>query len=123
MTRGGGGVKNQDFYDDILFEWPLMVMISYCILSFLIRSALLLSLHVNRSFVTFHLQTAPHPYQTNDKSFTFDIYQEVDHHLRTYRKIPNVSPGLIEVFKHFLGGLYSGGLIFGGGVYSEGILY
>ena len=32
----------------------------------------------------------------------------------TYRKIPNVSPGLIEVFKHFLGGLYSGGLIFGG---------
>ena len=38
----------------------------------------------------------------------------------TYRKIPNVSPGLIEVFKHFLGGLifgwglYSGGLTFGG---------
>ena len=31
-----------------------------------------------------------------------------------YRKIPNVSPGLIEVFKNFLGGLYSGGLIFGG---------
>ena len=24
-----------------------------------------------------------------------------------YRKIPNVSPGLIEVRKHFLGGLYS----------------
>ena len=25
MTRGGGGgVKNQDFYGDILFEWPLM---------------------------------------------------------------------------------------------------
>ena len=23
MTRGGGGVKNQDFYGDILFEWPL----------------------------------------------------------------------------------------------------
>ena len=35
----------------------------------------------------------------------------------TYRKIPNISPGLIEVFKHFLGGLYSGG-----GLYSEGIL-
>ena len=33
---------------------------------------------------------------------------------RKYRKIPNVGPGLIEVFKHFLGGLYSGGLIFGG---------
>ena len=31
-----------------------------------------------------------------------------------YRKILNVSPGPIEVFKHFLGGLYSGGLIFGG---------
>ena len=27
----------------------------------------------------------------------------------TYRKIPNISPGLIEVRKHFLGGLYSGG--------------
>ena len=32
----------------------------------------------------------------------------------TYRKIPNISPGLIEVRKPFLGGLYSGGLIFGG---------
>ena len=32
-----------------------------------------------------------------------------------YRKIPNISPGLIEVRKHFLGGLYlGGGLIFGG---------
>ena len=38
------------------------------------------------------------------------------HHLSvvSYRKIPNVSPGLIKVFKHFLLGLYSGGLIFGG---------
>ena len=35
-----------------------------------------------------------------------------------YRKIPNVNPGLIEVFKHFLGCLYSGGLIFGGGLHS-----
>ena len=26
-----------------------------------------------------------------------------------YRKIPNISPGLIEVRKHILGGLYSGG--------------
>ena len=34
----------------------------------------------------------------------------------TYRKIPNISPGLKEVRKHFLGGLYSGGLIFGGHV-------
>ena len=39
-----------------------------------------------------------------------------------YRKIPNVSPKLIEVFKHFWGGLYSGGLIFGRGLYSEGVL-
>ena len=36
-----------------------------------------------------------------------------------YRKIPKISPGLIEVRKHFWGayirrGLYSGGLIFGG---------
>ena len=28
---------------------------------------------------------------------------------------PNVTPGLIEVRKHFLVGLYSGGLMFGGG--------
>ena len=34
--------------------------------------------------------------------------------LLRYRKIPNVSPGLIKVSKHFLVGLYSGGLIFGG---------
>ena len=39
----------------------------------------------------------------------------------TYRKIPNISPGLIEVRKHFLGGLYAGGL-YSGGLYSEGIL-
>ena len=30
-----------------------------------------------------------------------------------YRKIPNISPGHIEVRKHFLGGLHLGGLIFG----------
>ena len=42
------------------------------------------------------------------------------HKIVKYRKIPNISPGLIEVRKHFLGGLYSGGayirgrLIFGG---------
>ena len=35
--------------------------------------------------------------------------------LGKYRKIPNKSPGHIEVRKHFLGGLYSGGgLRFGG---------
>ena len=34
--------------------------------------------------------------------------------LKSYRKNPNISPGLIEVRKHFLGDLYSGGLIFGG---------
>ena len=33
--------------------------------------------------------------------------------LAIYRKIPNISPGLIDIFNHILGGLYSGGLIFG----------
>ena len=43
---------------------------------------------------------------------------------QVYRKIPNISPGLIEIRKPFLGGLYSVGLIFeGGGLYSEAILY
>ena len=32
---------------------------------------------------------------------------------REYRKIPNISPGPIEVCKPFLVGLYRGGLIFG----------
>ena len=37
----------------------------------------------------------------------------------TYRKTPNISPGLIDIRKHvwgayIRGGLYSGGLIFGG---------
>ena len=31
-----------------------------------------------------------------------------------YRKAPNVLPGLMEVRKHFVAGLYSGGFIFGG---------
>ena len=34
-----------------------------------------------------------------------------------YRNIPNISPGLIEVRKHFLVGLYSGGL------YTEGFIF
>ena len=35
-----------------------------------------------------------------------------------YRKIPNISPGLIEVRKHFLGGSYlGGGYIWGGCLY------
>ena len=38
-----------------------------------------------------------------------------------YRKIPNISPKLIEVRTHFLGGLYSGSL-YTGGLYTEGIL-
>ena len=29
-----------------------------------------------------------------------------------YCKIPNISPGLIDIFNHILRGLYSGGLIF-----------
>ena len=32
------------------------------------------------------------------------------HNVMVYRKIPNVSPGLIKVRKHFLGGLYSEGI-------------
>ena len=31
-----------------------------------------------------------------------------------YHKISNISPGLIDIFKHILGSLYSQGLIFGG---------
>ena len=39
-----------------------------------------------------------------------------------YRKIPSVSPGLIDIFKHIFGGLYSGGsLYWGGGLYSGGL--
>ena len=45
---------------------------------------------------------------------TFIFSSDNFNNIYTYRKIPNVSPGLIEVFKHFLGGLYSGGLTFGG---------
>ena len=33
-----------------------------------------------------------------------------------YRKIPSISPGIIEVRKHFLEGLYSGGAYIRGGV-------
>ena len=39
-----------------------------------------------------------------------------------YCKIPNISPGLIEVRKHFLGGLYSGGL-YSGGLHSDGLIF
>ena len=39
-----------------------------------------------------------------------------------YRKIPNVSPGLVEVRKPFLGAYIREGLYSGGGLYSEGIL-
>ena len=34
--------------------------------------------------------------------------------LLTYRKISNISPGLIDIFKHIFGGLCFGGLIFRG---------
>ena len=34
-----------------------------------------------------------------------------------YRKVPNISPGIIAIFKHIFGGLYSGGLIFGGFIF------
>ena len=40
-----------------------------------------------------------------------------------YRKPPIISPGLIQVHKPFLMGLYTGGLIYGGGLYTGGGLY
>ena len=33
---------------------------------------------------------------------------------KTYRKIPNISPGLIAIFKHIFGGLFGGAYIYGG---------
>ena len=38
------------------------------------------------------------------------------------RKIPNISPGLIEVRRHILGGIIFGGGLYSRGLYSEGIL-
>ena len=38
--------------------------------------------------------------------------------MNIYHKIPNISPGLIEVRKHFLVGLYSGG-----GLYTERLIF
>ena len=29
MTRGGRGVKNRDFYGDILFEWPPVYVLGF----------------------------------------------------------------------------------------------
>ena len=40
--------------------------------------------------------------------FDSDRYPE-EKSLSIYREIPNVSPGLRDIFKHILGGLYSGG--------------
>ena len=40
-----------------------------------------------------------------------------------YCKIPNISPELIEVRKHFFEGLYSGGLIFGGAYIRDFTVY
>ena len=50
---------------------------------------------------------------------TFTMFMKITNIVLAYRKIPNISQGVIEVRKHFLGayirgGLYSGGLIFGG---------
>ena len=39
----------------------------------------------------------------------------------SYRIILNISPGLIDIYKHILGALYSGGL-YSGDLYPEGIL-
>ena len=38
---------------------------------------------------------------------TFKHHPTIFQHFLTYHKILNISPGLIEVRKHFLGGLYS----------------
>ena len=49
-----------------------------------------------------------HPYTLNQMKVNCYIkFFKID---KIYRKIPNVSPGLIEVRRPFLGGLYSGGL-------------
>ena len=41
------------------------------------------------------------------------IYTYIYIYIYIHRKIPNISPGLIAIRKHILGGLYSEGLIFG----------
>ena len=55
---------------------------------------------------------------------TYSLRQNTKPKIYRYLKIPNISPGLIEVGKHLLVGLYSGayiqGLIFGG-LYSGGL--
>ena len=43
----------------------------------------------------------------SEKTWTEHLYS--DNPWIKYRKIPNISPGLINVRKHFLGGLYSRG--------------
>ena len=40
-----------------------------------------------------------------------------------YRKIPNVSPGLIEVSKHFLASCIRGELIFGGLIFGGNFVF
>ena len=44
-------------------------------------------------------------------------------HISIYRKIPNISPGLVGVRKHILGGYIQVGLYSGGGLYSRGHIF
>ena len=53
--------------------------------------------------------------------YTLVLFKEAVDSIR-YRKIPNISPGLIAIRKHILGGLYSAGAYIRGAIYSECIL-
>jgi len=43
---------------------------------------------------------------------TSRVSKHMNYTYTTYRKIPNINPGLIDIFKHILGGLYSDGVTF-----------
>ena len=61
-------------------------------------------------------------FRISNNSFRLIEILNNDLQVLKYRKIRNISPVLIAIFKHISGGLYSGGLIFGEGLYSEGSL-
>ena len=51
----------------------------------------------------------------NSDVIIFLLYLNISvEYIRRYRKISIISPGLINIRKHFLGGLYSKGIISGG---------
>ena len=53
-------------------------------------------------------------YQTAQKC---RIHTSYNNSKAIYRKIPNISPGRRDIYKHILGGLFSEGLIFRGLVF------